>query len=180
VKIIGNTSAADWVRSYAVRAAWGVETLPVVIGPAAHGRMAQIHQKKLLLGYVGRRKRSRRQAVITGVHAIIYAKDAEATRKFFRDVLDLPSVDAGAGWLIFGLPPAELGIHPTEEEGKHELCLLCDNLTKTMDDLKKKGVEFTGPVRELEWGSATTLQIPGGGHLYLYQPKHPLATGLKR
>ncbi|HEX9296049.1 MAG TPA: VOC family protein [Polyangiaceae bacterium] len=119
--------------------------------------------------------------MITGIHAIMYANDAEATRKFFAETLGLSSVDAGGGWPIFALPPAELGVHPTDEAGgKHEIYLLCDDLHKTIDDLKKKGVEFTGPVREQEWGSLTTLVVPGGGNLHLYQPKHPTALGLER
>lgn len=120
--------------------------------------------------------------MITSVHAILYAKDAEAARKFFRKALGLRSVDAGGGWLIFALPPAEIGIHPAEpgDSGKHQLFMMCDDLKKTMSALKKKGVKFTGPVRELEWGSLTTLEVPGGGSLGLYQPKHPTAYRLKR
>jgi len=112
--------------------------------------------------------------MITGVHAILYAKKAEATRKFFRDVLEMPSVDVGGGWLIFGLPPAEMGVHPTMDgiEESHELFLMCDDLAKTMADLKKKGVKFKGKVQEPPWGSLITMKVPGGGEMGLYQPKH--------
>lgn len=116
--------------------------------------------------------------VITGVHAIIYTHDAEQTRAFFRDVLGFPAVDAGRGWLIFALPPAELAAHPTENNGDsqhHELYFMCDDVKKTVDDLKRKGVKFTKPVSDQGWGLLTTLQIPGGGEISLYQPKHPVA-----
>jgi catechol 2,3-dioxygenase-like lactoylglutathione lyase family enzyme len=113
--------------------------------------------------------------MITGVHAILYAKKAEATRKFFRDVLGLPNVDVGGGWLIFGLPPAEMGIHPTMGKGReyHELYLMCDDLAKTMAELKEKGVKFKGKVHEQPWGSLIVMKVPGGGEMGMYQPKHP-------
>jgi catechol 2,3-dioxygenase-like lactoylglutathione lyase family enzyme len=113
--------------------------------------------------------------VITGVHALVFAKDAEATRAFFRDVLDLPSVDAGGGWLIFALPPAELAAHPAEHPGAHELYLMCDDITATVEELKAKGVEFAGPVTEQGFGLMTRLKLPGGGELGLYEPRHPTA-----
>lgn len=120
--------------------------------------------------------------MITGVHAIMYAQDAEAMRAFFRDVLGFPSVDAGRGWLIFALPPAEVAAHPTEDvdEQKHELYLMCDDLAKTTAELKKKGVEFVGEVSEQRWGSIVTLKVPGSGTMGLYQPKHPVAIGKKK
>jgi hypothetical protein len=111
--------------------------------------------------------------MITGVHAIVYAKKAEAARKFFRDVLQLPSVDSGGGWLIFALPPAEMGIHPIMEKESHELFFMCDNLAKTMADLTKKGVKFKGKVHEQPWGSLIVMKVPGAGEMGLYQPKHP-------
>jgi catechol 2,3-dioxygenase-like lactoylglutathione lyase family enzyme len=113
--------------------------------------------------------------VITGVHALVFSEDAEAARAFFRDVLDLPSVDAGGGWLIFALPPAELAAHPAEHPGAHELYLMCDDITATVDDLKAKGVEFAGPVTEQGFGLMTRLKLPGGGELGLYEPRHPTA-----
>lgn len=118
--------------------------------------------------------------MIHGVHALIYATDAEATRAFFRDVLQLPSVDAGEGWLIFALPPAELGIHPAESGPRHELSLMCPDVRRTKDELEARGVEFTQAVSDKGWGLATRLRIPGAGELTLYQPRHasPLrATG---
>ena len=117
--------------------------------------------------------------MINGIHAIIYAKDAERVRSFFRDVLELPSVDAGEGWLIFALPPAELGIHPVESgDARHELYLMCDDVHAAMDKLKSKGVEFTMPVSDQGWGLLSRLKLPGSGELGLYQPRHPTATRL--
>jgi catechol 2,3-dioxygenase-like lactoylglutathione lyase family enzyme len=113
--------------------------------------------------------------VITGVHALVFSRDAEAVRAFFRDVLGLPAVDAGGGWLIFALPPAELAAHPAEESGSHELYLMTDDITATVRDLETKGVEFTGPVTEQGFGLMTRLKLPGGGELGLYEPKHPTA-----
>jgi catechol 2,3-dioxygenase-like lactoylglutathione lyase family enzyme len=113
--------------------------------------------------------------MITGVHALIYNKDADSVRAFFRDVLGFSSVDAGGGWLIFGLPPAELGVHPTDEESRHELCLMCDDVEKTVTELKAKGVEFTSSISDQGFGLMTSFKIPGGGELTLYEPRHPTA-----
>jgi hypothetical protein len=110
---------------------------------------------------------------VTGVHALIYGTDAEAMRTFFRDVLELPSVDTGGGWLIFALPPAELGLHPAGADGRHELYLMCDDVNATIGELEAKGVEFTRPVSDEGWGLLTFLRLPGGGELGLYEPKHP-------
>ena len=117
--------------------------------------------------------------MITGVHALVFSRDAEAVRAFFRDVLDLPSVDAGGGWLIFALPPAELAAHPAEESGGHELYLMCDDIAATVRDLEAKGVEFAGPVTEQGFGLMTRIRLPGGGELGLYEPKHPTAIQLE-
>lgn len=114
--------------------------------------------------------------MITGAHAIIYSPAADEIRTFFRDVLEFPSVDAGHGWLIFGLPPAELAMHPSDGESRHELYLMCDDLDATVAALHAKGVQ-TGPVHEERWGTITTLTLPGGTGLGLYQPKHPTAHG---
>ena len=112
--------------------------------------------------------------MITGTHAILFAKKAEATRKFFRDVLGMSSVDAGGGWLIFALPPAELGVHPADGAKEfHMLYFTCDDLARTMDDLKKKGVKFKGKVQEQPWGSLIVMKVPGAGEIGLYEPKHP-------
>ena len=115
--------------------------------------------------------------MIIGTHAIIYAEDSERTRAFIRDVLGFGSVDAGHGWLIFKLPPAELGIHPTEpgDSGRHELYLMCDDIDRTMSELQAKGVEFKGDVVEAGFGRLATLKVPGGGELGLYQPRHAMA-----
>jgi predicted enzyme related to lactoylglutathione lyase len=117
--------------------------------------------------------------MITGLHAIIYANDADNVRAFLRDVLGLKSVDAGHGWLIFAAPPAEVAAHPTDagEEPHHQLYLMCDDLKATMKDLEGKGVQC-GAVMEARWGSITSIQVPGGGELGLYQPKHPTALKL--
>jgi len=118
--------------------------------------------------------------MITGLHAILYSPDADKVRIFLRDVLGFKSVDAGHGWLIFAAPPAELAAHPTEHDEKphHELYLMCDNLSATMKELEGKGVKC-GPVTEARWGSITSIHLPGGGELGLYQPKHPTALGLR-
>jgi len=116
--------------------------------------------------------------MISGVHAIIYSKDAERVRAFFRDVLEFRSVDAGHGWLIFALPPAELGIHPTEGDGHHELYLMCDDVHAAAEKLKAHGIELTAPVKDQGYGLVTGFKIPGGGEIGLYQPKHPTAISL--
>jgi len=112
--------------------------------------------------------------MIFGAHMIVYSKDADADRAFLRDVLGFHSVDAGRGWLIFALPPAEAAVHPADENGKHELYFLCDDLKAEMETLKAKGV-VCSEVNEARWGSITMLTLPGGGSVGLYQPKHPLA-----
>ena len=111
--------------------------------------------------------------MITGVHAVIFTTDAEADRAFFRDVLELPAVDAGGGWLIFALPPAELAAHPADEGGQHELYLMCDDVRATIDELTNKGVEFARPVSDEGFGLLTAIRLPGGGELGLYEPRHP-------
>ena len=126
--------------------------------------------------------------MITGTHAIIYANDADKARAFFRDVLDLPNVDAHGGWLIFKLPPAELGIHPAGAPGDpatgapsahHELYLMCDNVEATVADLTAKGVEFTSEIENQGFGLLARLQVPGAGEIGLYQPRHPTAYDLE-
>jgi catechol 2,3-dioxygenase-like lactoylglutathione lyase family enzyme len=112
--------------------------------------------------------------MIFGAHVIVYSKDAGADRDFFRDVLGFKSVDAGHGWLIFALPPGEAAVHPAEENGKQELYLMCDDLKAEIAALEEKGVRCS-EVHEARWGSITKIQLPGGGEVGLYQPKHPLA-----
>jgi hypothetical protein len=98
---------------------------------------------------------------------------------FFRDTLGLASVDAGRGWLIFALPPTELAAHPAEgDDGGHELYLMCDDIEKTVAELQGKGVRFTQPVADRGWGLLTAMELPGGGELWMYQPKHPTALGM--
>ena len=116
--------------------------------------------------------------MISGAHVIVYSKEPEADRAFFRDVLGFKSVDAGHGWLIFALPPAEAAVHPAEENVRHELYLMCDDLKAEMARLAKKKVKCS-EVHEERWGSITRMQLPGGGKVGLYQPKHPTALGLK-
>ena len=120
--------------------------------------------------------------MITGAHFLLYSTDADADRLFFRDVLGFRAVDAGGGWLILALPPAELGVHPGDFKQVHAehsmlgavLYLMCDDLTSTMADLKTKGVRCSEVV-EAEWGSKTTFALPSGGEIGLYQPSHPTA-----
>jgi len=115
--------------------------------------------------------------VISGAHVIVYSKDAEADRAFFRDVLGFKSVDAGHGWLIFALPPAEAAFHPSDANGVHELYFMCDSLEAEIGSLANKGVQCS-QVQEARWGSITKMRLPGGGEVGLYQPKHPTALGL--
>jgi catechol 2,3-dioxygenase-like lactoylglutathione lyase family enzyme len=115
--------------------------------------------------------------MISGSHVVVYSKDADADRAFFRDVLGFKSVDAGHGWLIFALPPGEAAFHPAEN-GAHELYFMCDDLKAEMVALAKKGVKFS-KIDEARWGSITKMQLPGGSEVGLYQPKHPTALGLK-
>jgi len=110
--------------------------------------------------------------MIQGAHVIIYSKDAEADRAFFRDVLNYKSVDAGHGWLIFALPPAELAVHPSDENDVHELFLMCDDVQAFIAAMEEKHVKCS-PIDEQRWGSITRLTLPGGGKLGVYQPKHP-------
>lgn len=142
--------------------------------------------------------------MISGAHVIVYSRDAEADRAFLRDVLGFPSVDAGRGWLIFGLPAAEMAVHPDEENqrdepqaspdvveratakaggrgsnDRHELYFMCDDLPALMETLGEKGVAF-GPTHEQPWGVLTHLTLPGGGKLGVYQPRHPTALNLAK
>jgi predicted enzyme related to lactoylglutathione lyase len=111
--------------------------------------------------------------VITGAHAIIFTRDPDAVRAFLRDVLRLPSVDAGAGWLIFAMPPTELAVHPVDATPQHQLYLMCDDIHATVDELRDKGVTFTRPVADAGWGLITALALPDGEELALYEPRHP-------
>ena len=115
--------------------------------------------------------------MIFGAHVIVYSKDVEADRVFLCDVLGFASVDAGHGWLIFALPPAEMAVHPAEENNQSELYLMCDDLRAEISTLAEKGVQCT-EVQEARWGSIVKIRLPGGGEVGLYQPKHPTAFSL--
>jgi catechol 2,3-dioxygenase-like lactoylglutathione lyase family enzyme len=110
--------------------------------------------------------------MIDGAHIVLYSKDAEADRDFFRNVLGFDAVDAGHGWLIFSLPPSEAAFHPAASNERPELYLMCDDLAVTMAELQTKGVQC-GSVHEERWGQITTLFLPSGSRVGLYQPKHP-------
>ena len=116
--------------------------------------------------------------MISGAHVIVYSKDAEADRVFFRDVLGFASVDAGHGWLIFALPPAEAAFHPAEDHEGSELYFMCEDLKAEIMALAKKNVRCSA-VQEARWGSITKIRLPGGGEVGLYQPKHPTAINLR-
>jgi catechol 2,3-dioxygenase-like lactoylglutathione lyase family enzyme len=119
----------------------------------------------------------RRNFMISGAHMIVYSKDAEADRAFFRDILGFESVDAGHGWLIFAMPPAEAAFHPSDANDVHELYFMCEDLKVEMAALAEKGVRCSD-VQDARWGSITKIQLPGGGKVGLYQPKHPTAIGI--
>src|SRR5438874_13170265 len=110
--------------------------------------------------------------MISGVHAIIFTREADAVRAFLRDVLELPSVDAGEGWLIFALPPAELAAHPSDDAGRHELYLMCDDIEATIGELARKGVDVSLPITEEGCGRVAAIRMPDGNELSLYQPDH--------
>ena len=109
--------------------------------------------------------------MITGAHSIVFSKDAEADRGFFRDVLGFPNVDVGEGWLIFALPPAELAVHPADEGGRQELFLMCDDIEAFINEMARHGIACES-VQSQDWGLLTYLTLPGGGTLGVYQPTH--------
>ena len=113
--------------------------------------------------------------MINGTHVIIYTRGAAADRAFIRDTLGFPGVDAGDGWLIFRLPPAEIAVHPTDGEQKHELYLMCEDIASTLQELAAKGVEPTRPISDEGWGLLASVSLPSGSDLRLYQPRHPVA-----
>ena len=124
--------------------------------------------------------------MINGTHLLLYSSDPDADRAFLRDVLGFPSVDAGRGWLIFALPPSEIAVHPSEDSAASatdavagaSLYLMCDDLESTMESLKAKNARF-GAIEEARWGTVTTLALPSGAKVGLYQPKHPTAVELR-
>jgi len=109
--------------------------------------------------------------MITGAHSIIYSTNPDADRAFFRDVLELTNVDVGGGWLIFGLPPAEVAVHPGEKNDVHEFYLMCDDVTALVETMKNRGVQC-GAIEDQGWGVLTHVTLPGGGKLGIYQPRH--------
>jgi hypothetical protein len=119
--------------------------------------------------------------MIIGAHSIIYSTNPDADRAFLRDVLELTNVDVGEGWLIFGLPPAEVAVHPSSENDVHEFYLMCDDVEALIGEMKKRGVAC-GPVQNQGWGLLTQVALPGGGKLGIYQPRHarPKAMSARR
>jgi len=113
---------------------------------------------------------------VTGVHALIYSPEADALRAALTEAMGWSHVDAGGGWLIFALPPAELAVHPGDEP-RHEITLMCDDITSTIAELKAKGISFRGEPEELRWGVVSTMVLPGGVDVMLYEPHHPTAHG---
>ena len=113
--------------------------------------------------------------MIRGAHVILYSTDADADRAFLRDLLELPAVDAGGGWLILQLPPAEVAVHPADTSGATELYLVCDDIEETVADLEKRGVAVDGPITDQGWGRLATVPLPGGGRLGVYEARHPTA-----
>ncbi|MEA2570462.1 MAG: hypothetical protein QOI24_2463 [Acidobacteriota bacterium] len=109
--------------------------------------------------------------MITGAHSIIYSTNAEADREFLRDVIGLPHVDVGHGWLIFGLPPSEVAVHPDEENNRHELYFMCDDVNVFVVQMKERGIA-TDEIQDQGWGLLTRITLPGGGKLGVYQPRH--------
>ncbi len=112
--------------------------------------------------------------MITGAHAIIFSTEAERARAFLRDVLGFDSVDAGGGWLIFALPPAELAVHPAEGEPRQELYLMTDDLEATLGALRERGVVITSEPADQGWGVLASIEVPGYGPVGLYEPRHPV------
>ena len=117
--------------------------------------------------------------MINGAHVILYSTDAEADRAFIRDVLGFRGVDAGGGWLIFKLPPAEIAVHPTDGLEKHEFYLMCDDIEQTLTELTARGVTISQPVSDQSWGLLAPIKLPSGAELSIYQPRHPTAYDLE-
>jgi hypothetical protein len=116
--------------------------------------------------------------VIIGAHSILYSRNSDADRAFLRDVLGFPSVDVGGGWLIFGLPPAEVAVHPSDENDVHELFLMVDDVKAFIADMKKRRIAC-GPVQSPGWGVLTHVMLPGGGKLGVYEPRHARPKAMK-
>lgn len=112
---------------------------------------------------------------IIGAHMLLYSSEPEALRNMLRDAFELKSVDAGGGWLIFALPPAEVAVHPQDGPASHQMSLMCDDLVTTVTELRGKGVQFEGEPQDQRWGTVVTMLLPGGVRMMLYQPRHALA-----
>jgi predicted enzyme related to lactoylglutathione lyase len=111
--------------------------------------------------------------VIIGIHAVVFSPEVEKVRAFFADVVGMPSVDAGGGWLVFALPPAELAVHPAEGAGRHQLYLMCDDIQVTLAELRSKGVEVARDVSDQGWGLLAAIRLPDGSEFPIYEPRHP-------
>jgi catechol 2,3-dioxygenase-like lactoylglutathione lyase family enzyme len=118
--------------------------------------------------------------VFVGAHVILYSRDADADRRFIRDVLGFPHVDAGGGWLIFKLPPAEIAVHPGDDgTPRHAFYLMCQDIDAALDAVAAHGVEVSRAVTEAPWGLLATIPLPSGAGLPVYQPRHPVAHDLE-
>jgi predicted enzyme related to lactoylglutathione lyase len=116
--------------------------------------------------------------MFVGAHVILYSNDADADRAFIRDVLGFPHVDAGGGWLIFKLPPAEIAVHPTDGAPQHEFYLMCDDINEALDAVANAGVQVSREITKARWGLLATIPLPSGATLPIYQPLHPVAYNL--
>ena len=136
------------------------------------GRASPICDNTIATGFSANMVLSERvKSMLIGAHSIIYSTNPDADRAFLRDVLTLPNVDVGEGWLIFGLPPAEVAVHPSDTNDRHEFYLMCDDLVAFVAALKTHKIAC-GPVQDRGWGVLTQLTLPGGGKLGIYQPRH--------
>jgi predicted enzyme related to lactoylglutathione lyase len=111
--------------------------------------------------------------MINGVHAVVFSSQPESVRAFLRDVLGWPAVDAGPGWPIFALPPAELAVHPADGSSRHELYLMCDDIGATLAELRARGVQVTSEMSDQRWGLVAGIGLPDGAELMIYEPRHP-------
>ena len=111
--------------------------------------------------------------MITGIHAVVFSPEAEKVRAFLADVVGMQSVDAGGGWLVFALPPAELAVHPADGAGHHELHLMCDNIQATLAELRSRGAEVARDVSDQGWGLLAAIRLPDGSEFPIYEPRHP-------
>ena len=146
---------------------------PAVHAPlAATGRVWAKVSRQPAVGEPARAA-ARITSVITGMHAIVFSPQAEKVRAFFADVLGMPSVDAGGGWPIFALPPAELAVHPADGATHHELYLMCDDIDATLAELRGKGAEVAREASDQGWGLVAAIRLPDGSELPIYQPRHP-------